>query len=237
LIRIVNGMVKKGDIIHMMSTGAAYEVLEVGVYQPAAARRDYLMAGDVGYLVASIKDIKDIRVGDTITHADRKASQPLPGYRKLTPMVYCGFFPMDTTRYEELKDALEKIALNDASLVYEPENSHALGFGFRIGFLGLLHMDIISERIRREFDIDLIATAPSVIYKVRLTNGNVIEVDNPAKLPDAVVIQEIEEPFVTTTIMLPSEYVGSVMQISIRRASRSFMRCRWRRSSSISLTG
>ncbi|HHZ18376.1 MAG TPA: elongation factor 4 [Acholeplasmataceae bacterium] len=213
LIRIVNGMVKKGDIIHMMSTGAAYEVLEVGVYQPAAARRDYLMAGDVGYLVASIKDIKDIRVGDTITHADRKASQPLPGYRKLTPMVYCGFFPMDTTRYEELKDALEKIALNDASLVYEPENSHALGFGFRIGFLGLLHMDIISERIRREFDIDLIATAPSVIYKVRLTNGNVIEVDNPAKLPDAVVIQEIEEPFVTTTIMLPSEYVGSVMQI------------------------
>ncbi|MGB4181100.1 MAG: translation elongation factor 4, partial [Bacilli bacterium] len=148
-----------------------------------------------------------------ITHAGRKADKPLPGYRKLTPMVYCGFFPMDTTRYEELKEALEKISLNDASLVYEPENSHALGFGFRIGFLGLLHMDIISERIRREFGIDLIATAPSVIYKVKLTNGEVIEVDNPAKMPEAIMIQEIEEPFVKTTVMLPSEYVGPVMQI------------------------
>ena len=183
LVRIVNGTVKKGDVIHMMSTGAEYEVLEVGVYRPLATKRDHLIAGEVGYLVASIKDVKDIRVGDTITHAGRKADKPLPGYRKLTPMVYCGFFPMDTTRYEELKEALEKISLNDASLVYEPENSHALGFGFRIGFLGLLHMDIISERIRREFGIDLIATAPSVIYKVKLTNGEVIEVDNPAKMP------------------------------------------------------
>lgn len=213
LVRIVNGTVKKGDVIHMMSTGAEYEVLEVGVYRPLATKRDHLIAGEVGYLVASIKDVKDIRVGDTITHAGRKADKPLPGYRKLTPMVYCGFFPMDTTRYEELKEALEKISLNDASLVYEPENSHALGFGFRIGFLGLLHMDIISERIRREFGIDLIATAPSVIYKVKLTNGEVIEVDNPAKMPEAIMIQEIEEPFVKTTVMLPSEYVGPVMQI------------------------
>ena len=213
LVRIVNGTVKKGDVIHMMSTGAEYEVLEVGVYRPLATKRDHLIAGEVGYLVASIKDVKDIRVGDTITHAGRKADKPLPGYRKLTPMVYCGFFPMDTTRYEELKEALEKISLNDASLVYEPENSHALGFGFRIGFLGLLHMDIISERIRREFGIDLIATAPSVIYKVKLTNGEVIEVDNPAKMPEAILIQEIEEPFVKTTVMLPSEYVGPVMQI------------------------
>lgn len=213
LVRIVNGTVKKGDVIHMMSTGAEYEVLEVGVYRPLATKRDHLIAGEVGYLVASIKDVKDIRVGDTITHAGRKADKPLPGYRKLTPMVYCGFFPMDTMRYEELKEALEKISLNDASLVYEPENSHALGFGFRIGFLGLLHMDIISERIRREFGIDLIATAPSVIYKVKLTNGEVIEVDNPAKMPEAIMIQEIEEPFVKTTVMLPSEYVGPVMQI------------------------
>lgn len=213
LVRIVNGTVKKGDVIHMMSTGAEYEVLEIGVYRPLATKRDHLIAGEVGYLVASIKDVKDIRVGDTITHAGRKADKPLPGYRKLTPMVYCGFFPMDTTRYEELKEALEKISLNDASLVYEPENSHALGFGFRIGFLGLLHMDIISERIRREFGIDLIATAPSVIYKVKLTNGEVIEVDNPAKMPEAIMIQEIEEPFVKTTVMLPSEYVGPVMQI------------------------
>ncbi len=213
LVRIVNGTVKKGDVIHMMSTGAEYEVLEVGVYRPLATKRDHLIAGEVGYLVASIKDVKDIRVGDTITHAGRKADKPLPGYRKLTPMVYCGFFPMDTTRYEELKEALEKISLNDASLVYEPENSHALGFGFRIGFLGLLHMDIISERIRREFGIDLIATAPSVIYKVKLTNGEVIEVDNPAKMPEAIMVQEIEEPFVKTTVMLPSEYVGPVMQI------------------------
>ena len=213
LVRIVNGTVKKGDVIHMMSTGAEYEVLEVGVYRPLATKRDHLIAGEVGYLVASIKDVKDIRVGDTITHAGRKADKPLPGYRKLTPMVYCGFFPMDTTRYEELKEALEKISLNDASLVYEPENSHALGFGFRIGFLGLLHMDIISERIRREFGIDLIATAPSVIYKVKLTNGEVIDVDNPAKMPEAIMIQEIEEPFVKTTVMLPSEYVGPVMQI------------------------
>lgn len=213
LVRIVNGTVKKGDVIHMMSTGAEYEVLEVGVYRPLATKRDHLIAGEVGYLVASIKDVKDIRVGDTITHAGRKADKPLPGYRKLTPMVYCGFFPMDTTRYEELKEALEKISLNDASLVYEPENSHALGFGFRIGFLGLLHMDIISERIRREFGIDLIATAPSVIYKVKLTNGEVIEVDNPAKMPEAIMIQDIEEPFVKTTVMLPSEYVGPVMQI------------------------
>ena len=213
LVRIINGMITVGDIIYMMSTGAEYEVVEVGIYRPTEVKRDFLAAGDVGYLVASIKDIKDVRVGDTVTHPFCKADKPLPGYRKLTPMVYCGLFPTDTTRYEELKEALEKISLNDASLIYEVENSHALGFGFRVGFLGLLHMDIIGERIEREFKIDLIATAPSVIYKVYLENDKIIDVDNPALMPDAGLIQEIEEPYVTTTIMLPSEYVGAVMQI------------------------
>ncbi|HHU55820.1 MAG TPA: elongation factor 4 [Acholeplasmataceae bacterium] len=212
-IRIINGTVKKGDIIKMMATNVEYEVVEVGVYTPDETKRDYLTVGDVGYLAATIKDIKNVRVGDTITHAKKPAPNPLPGYRKLNPMVYCGLFPVDNKDYEDLKEALEKLALNDASLTFEPETSQALGFGFRVGFLGLLHMDIIQERIEREFKIDLIATAPSVIYNVYLTDNTMIKIDNPALLPEANYISRIEEPIVTTTIMLPNDYVGTVMEI------------------------
>ncbi|HEY8444910.1 MAG TPA: translation elongation factor 4 [Bacilli bacterium] len=212
-IRIVNGTVRKGDIIKMMATGAEYEVVETGVYTPNETKRDYLSVGDVGYLAATIKEIAHVHVGDTITSATNPASKPLPGYRKLNPMVYCGLFPVDNKKYEDLKEALEKLKLNDAALSYEPETSQALGFGFRAGFLGLLHMDIIQERIEREFNIDLIATAPSVIYHVYLTDGSMIRIDNPALMPEQVKISRIEEPFVTTTIMLPNEYVGTIMEL------------------------
>ena len=212
-VRIVNGTVKKGDRIYMMSTDAYYEVVEVGVYTPKETRRDYLEAGDVGYITAAIKDIAFVRVGDTITLADNKAEKALPGYRTLNPMVFCGMFPVDNSNYSDLKDALEKLKLNDAALVYEPENSQALGFGFRIGFLGLLHMDIIQERIEREFNLDLIATAPSVNYLVHLENGTSVFIDNPSRMPEANYIKSIEEPFVQATIMTPSEYVGPIMEL------------------------
>ena len=212
-IRIVDGTVRKGDKIFMMSTNAVYEVTAVGIYSPHEVEREFLSVGEVGWLSASIKDIRDVNVGDTITNAERKADEPLPGYRKLNPMVYSGLFPTDNTKYEELKDALEKLALNDSSLVFEPENSKALGFGFRVGFLGLLHMDIIQERLEREFGIDLIATAPSVIYKVNLTDGSTIYISNPSDMPDPVRIKEIEEPYVFATIMTPSGYVGPIMEL------------------------
>ena len=212
-VRIVNGTVKKGDRIYMMSTDAYYEVVEVGVYTPKETRRDYLEAGDVGYITAAIKDIAFVRVGDTITLAENKAEKALPGYRTLNPMVFCGMFPVDNSNYSDLKDALEKLKLNDAALVYEPENSQALGFGFRIGFLGLLHMDIIQERIEREFNLDLIATAPSVNYLVHLENGTSVFIDNPSRMPEANYIKSIEEPFVQATIMTPSEYVGPIMEL------------------------
>lgn len=212
-IRIINGTLKKGDRIWMMSTNAFCEVIEVGVYTPKEVRRDFLAPGDVGYLSATIKDIKNVHVGDTITNADNPASSPLPGYRRLNPMVFCGLFPVDNADYDELKTALEKLALNDSSLVYEPETSQALGFGFRVGFLGLLHMDIVQERIEREFNVNLIATAPSVHYKINLENGKTIYIDNPALLPDPNLIRNIEEPYVHTDIMTPSEYVGAIMEI------------------------
>lgn len=212
-IRVVNGTIKKGDVIYMMSTNAEFEVLEVGIYNPKEVKRDYLTVGDVGWLAAAIKDIHFVHVGDTITSANNKAKHPLPGYRRLNPMVFCGLFPTDNAKYNDLKEALEKLVLNDAALVYEPENSQALGFGFRVGFLGLLHMDIIQERIEREFNIELIATAPSVIYKVVMENGSTIHIDNPSMMPEPNYIKQIEEPFVTTTIMSPSEYVGPIMEI------------------------
>lgn len=212
-IRIVDGTIKRGDKIKMMSTGAEYEVVEVGSYTPKETRKDYLSAGDVGYLTAAIKEIQYVRVGDTITSTDFPASHPLPGYRPLNPMVFCGMYPIDNAKYHELKDALDKLKLNDASLSYEPETSQALGFGFRVGFLGLLHMDIIQERIEREFKIDLIATAPSVNYHVHMTNGSINTIDNPSLMPEASTIKHIEEPYVTATIMLPNEYVGTVMEI------------------------
>ena len=212
-IRIMQGTVKKGDIIKTMSTNATYEVVEVGVYTPKEKQRDYLTVGDVGFLSAAIKDIEDIRVGDTITMKENAATTPLPGYRQLNPMVFCGIFPTDNARYGDLKDALEKLKLNDASLIYEPESSQALGFGFRVGFLGLLHMDIIQERLEREANLDIIATAPSVKYNVFLTNETQIMIDNPADFPDPEKIHHIEEPYVTDTIMLPNEYVGTVMEL------------------------
>ena len=216
-IRVFNGTIQKGDTIEFMATQAKYEVLEVGVHTPKSVKRDYLGPGDVGYITASIKDINTVRVGDTITFANRKAKEALAGYRTMNSVVFCGLYPIDADQFLDLKDALEKLKLNDASLLYEPETSQALGFGFRTGFLGLLHMDIIQERIRREFNIDLIATAPSVIYHVYLTDGSMVAVDNPSKLPDPQRIDHIEEPYIKASIMSPKEYVGAIMDISQKK--------------------
>ena len=216
-VRIVNGTVKKGDMIRFMASEAVYEVIEVGVFKPALTPVDVLAPGDVGYIVSSIKTIDTVRVGDTITHNDRRAKESLPGYRQMNPVVFCGLYPIDSSKYNDLKEALDKLKLNDASLIYEPETSQALGFGFRTGFLGLLHMEIIQERIRREFGIDILATAPSVIYKVTLTDGSVINIDNPSSLPALQKIEYIEEPYVKATLMTPSEYVGAVMDLSQKK--------------------
>ncbi|WP_453994864.1 translation elongation factor 4 [Bacillus nitroreducens] len=212
-IRIIEGTVKPGDKIKMMATGKEFEVIEAGVFTPRATIREELTVGDVGYLTAAIKNVGDTRVGDTITNAKNGATEPLPGYRRLNPMVYCGLYPIDTAKYNDLREALEKLELNDAALQYEPETSQALGFGFRCGFLGLLHMEIIQERIEREFKIDLITTAPSVIYDVFLTDGTDLKIDNPAEMPDPQKIDRIEEPYVKATMMVPNDYVGAVMEL------------------------
>ncbi|HAM1728437.1 TPA: elongation factor 4 [Listeria monocytogenes] len=213
-IRIMDGVVKAGDRIKMMSNGKEFEVTEVGVFSPKATPRDELLVGDVGYLTAAIKNVGDTRVGDTITHANNPAEEALDGYRKLNPMVYCGLYPIDSSKYNDLRDALEKLELNDSALQFEAETSQALGFGFRCGFLGLLHMEIIQERIEREFNIDLITTAPSVIYHVNLTDGSNIVVDNPAEMPEPGVIESVEEPYVKATVMVPNDYVGAVMELA-----------------------
>ncbi|OCA92499.1 translation elongation factor 4 [Pseudobacillus wudalianchiensis] len=213
-IRVVDGSVKAGDKIKMMATGKEFEVTEVGVFTPKTTVRDELTVGDVGFLTAAIKNVGDTRVGDTITSAHNPAVEALPGYRKLNPMVYCGLYPIDSSKFNDLREALEKLELNDSSLQFEPETSQALGFGFRCGFLGLLHMEIIQERIEREFKIDLITTAPSVIYKVRMTNGEEINVDNPSNMPDPQKIDAVEEPYVKASIMVPNDYVGAVMELS-----------------------
>ncbi|MEC9484324.1 MAG: translation elongation factor 4 [Candidatus Izemoplasma sp.] len=212
-IRVVEGTVQKGDMIYLMASKKSYEVLEVGVFTPKELKREYLGPGDVGYLVASIKTVDHVNVGDTITHKQRPTENPLPGYRKLNPMVFCGIYPIDSNDYDDLREALDKLRLNDASLIYEPETSQALGFGFRIGFLGLLHMEIIQERINREFNIPLIATSPSVIYHVTKTDGDVVQIDNPCDLPETQHISKIEEPYVRATIMTPEEFVGNTMEI------------------------
>lgn len=212
-IRVVEGTVKAGDKIKMMATGAEFEVTEVGVFTPKATLREELSVGDVGFLTAAIKNVGDTRVGDTITNAKNGATEPLPGYRKLNPMVYCGLYPIDTAKFNDLREALEKLQLNDSALQFEPETSQALGFGFRCGFLGLLHMEIIQERIEREFKIDLITTAPSVIYHVHMTDGTQINVDNPSNMPDPQKIDRVEEPYVKATMMSPNEYVGAIMEI------------------------
>ena len=216
-VRVKEGTLRVGDHIRFMASGAEYEVLEVGIRNPKEVKNDVLECGEVGWVCGSIKSIKDVRVGDTITHADHAAKEALYGYREMNPMVYCGLYPIDSSKYNDLRDALEKLQLNDASLQFEAETSQALGFGFRCGFLGLLHMDVIQERIEREYRIDLIATAPSVVYHAYLTDGSVLSIDNPSLLPDVQKIDHIEEPFVRASIMTPNDYVGPIMELCQRK--------------------
>ena len=213
-LRIRDGEVKVGDRIRFMASGREFEVTELGIKCPEEKKTEKLSAGEVGYLCASIKSIRDISVGDTITSAEKPAEEPLKGYRKMLPMVYCGLYPTDNAKYDDLRDALEKLQLNDSALVYEPESSKALGFGFRCGFLGLLHMDVVEERLEREYGMNLIATAPSVVYKVFLTDRTVTEIDNPSLLPDASLIDHLEEPYVRASIMVPNDYIGAVMELA-----------------------
>ena len=213
MVRIKEGSVKVGDHIKLMQSGHDYLVTEVGIRTPDEIKLEELKCGQVGYICAQIKDIKDVRPGDTVTSFDHPASKALPGYRDINPMVFCGLYPVDSDDYQDLKEALEKLSLNDASLQFVPETSQALGFGFRCGFLGLLHMDVVQERLEREYDINLILTAPSVIYHVYLTNGEMIQIDNPSELPDSSKIKSIEEPYVKANIMTPKEYVGPIMEL------------------------
>lgn len=216
-VRIMNGIVQPGDKIELMSNDKQFDVTEVGIMSPQAMSRDYLMAGDVGYITASIKTIQDTKVGDTVTLASRPATEALPGYRPMLPMVYSGLYPVDSRDYSDLRDALEKLQLNDASLTFEPESSQALGFGFRCGFLGMLHMDVTQERLERDFGLNLVITAPSVIFHVFKTDGEMIEVSNPSQMPDSTQVNRIEEPYVKAEIMVPQEYVGNVMELAQRK--------------------
>ena len=213
MCRIKNGMIKTGDKIKLMSTGAIYDVVEVGVYTPTIKKKDFLSCGEVGYLWGSIKSINDVNVGDTITLVNDPSCEMLPGYKPMKQVVFAGLYPTETSRYNELRDALEKLKLNDASLSFEPETSHALGFGFRCGFLGLLHMEIVEERIEREFNIEIIATSPSVIYEVTLTNSEKLMIDSPQKMPEKVNISSIMEPYIRTNIFTPSDYIGPIMEL------------------------
>ena len=212
-IRVINGTLKIGDKIEMMSTGVSYDVVELYIHTPNEKKVNELVAGEVGIIYASMKSISDVKVGDTITHTDNPANERLVGYKPMKPMVFCGLYPIETSKYPDLRDALEKLKLNDASLEFEPETSKALGFGFRCGFLGLLHMEIIEERIEREFGIELIATSPSVIYDIELTDGSNIKIDSPVKMPEKVKIKDIKEAYIRTNIFVPSEYIGSIMEL------------------------
>ena len=214
-VRVKEGTVKPGMRMRLMQTGSEFDIVEVGTFNPGYEPCDELYPGDVGYIAASIKDVADTRVGDTITDANRPAVEPLPGYRKVTPMVFCGIYPADGADYDNLKDALEKLRMNDASLSFDPETSVALGYGFRCGFLGLLHMEVIQQRLEREFDLDLVTTAPSVIYHVYKTDGSMVEIDNPSNLPPIGEIEHMEEPYVTATIYTPQEFVGAMMDIAV----------------------
>lgn len=211
---VKDGKMRVGDKILFMQSGKQYEVIELGIKNPKEVKRDVLKVGEVGYVACSIKSIRDVHVGDTITTVDNSASEPLSGYRKMNPMVYCGLYPTDNARYNDLRDALEKLQLNDSSLTYEPETSKALGFGFRLGFLGLLHMEVVQERLEREYNLKLIATAPSVVYHVYKTDGTMLAIDNPSLMPEATLVDYIEEPYVKAMIMVPSEYIGAVMELS-----------------------
>ena len=217
LIRVKEGRVKVGDTIKLMAANKEYLVTEVGIRTPKEIKVNELTSGEVGYLAAQIKDIRDVHPGETVTLVNNPAKEALPGYRKMNPMVYCGLYPVDSKKYLDLKDALEKLTLNDASLTFEAETSQALGFGFRCGFLGLLHMDVVQERLEREYNLDLILTAPSVIYRIFKTDGTVIDLDNPSKLPDLTLVKEIQEPYVKASIMTPKEYVGAVMDLCQKR--------------------
>ena len=210
-VRVMDGNIKPGMKLKMMATDKTFEVTDVGIFKPSLINIDELGPGQVGFVAGSIKNVKDVRVGDTITSLHNPAQNQLPGYRKMNPMVYCGLYPVDSADYDALKDALEKLQLNDASLLFEPETSIALGFGFRCGFLGLLHMDVIQERLEREYNLTLITTAPSVIYKVYKTDGEVLDIDNPSKLPTPQEIDHIDEPYVKATVIVPKDYVGTVM--------------------------
>ncbi|HEX7271498.1 MAG TPA: translation elongation factor 4 [Casimicrobiaceae bacterium] len=213
LVRVMEGTLRPGERILLMATGAAYNCEQVGVFTPKAVAREQLAAGDVGFVVAGIKELKAARVGDTVTHGARRAAAPLPGFKEVKPQVFAGLYPVETNQYEALRDALEKLKLNDASLHYEPEVSQALGFGFRCGFLGLLHMDIVQERLEREYDMALVTTAPTVVYQVLLRDGSVIDIENPAKLPDLSRVAEIREPIITATILVPQDYLGAVLTL------------------------
>lgn len=212
-VRVIDGSIKAGSKIKMMATGKTFEVIEVGAFKPRMTIVDELLVGDVGFIVAGIKHVGDTQVGDTVTDTKRPTATPLPGYRKINPMVFCGLYPIETSDYNDLREALEKLQLNDASLSFEPETSSALGFGFRCGFLGLLHMDVIQERIEREFNIPLITTAPSVIYRIALTNGEKIQIDNPSHYPEVGKVDYVEEPYVKAGIIVPNDYVGAIMEL------------------------
>ncbi len=213
LVRIINGKVKVGDKIKMMATGAEYDVVELGVHTPKEIKKKELVAGEVGFICASIKSISDVKVGDTVTLANNPALDVLPGYKPMKPMVFCGLYPIESSKFPELREALEKLKLNDASLEFEPETSKALGFGFRCGFLGLLHMDIIETRIEREFNVDLIATSPSVVYEIELTDNTRVSIDSPVKMPERQRIKTISEPYIRTNIFVPSNYIGPIMEL------------------------
>jgi GTP-binding protein LepA len=217
LVRIYDGEIKKGDKALIMSTGKVYQVDEVGIFTPKRTRRDVLSAGMVGYMIAGIKEIDGAPVGDTITHSDRRAVEAVPGFRQVQPRVFAGLFPVSSDDYESFRDALQKLRINDSALFYEPENSQALGFGFRCGFLGMLHMEIVQERLEREYDLDLITTAPTVIYQVKTTKGELISIDSPAKLPSLNYVDEILEPIIEANILLPKEYVGNVMSLCLEK--------------------
>ena len=215
LVRMVNGVLRPKDKILLMATGASHLVEQVGVFTPKSRARDQLSAGEVGFVIAGIKELRDARVGDTVTHERKPADKPLPGFKEIKPQVFAGLYPVESNQYEALRDALTKLQLNDSALHFEPEVSQALGFGFRCGFLGLLHMDIVQERLEREYDMDLITTAPSVVYQVKMRDGTVIDVENPSKLPDPAKIDEIREPVVSVTIFVPQDYVGTVITLCI----------------------
>lgn len=217
LIRVMDGVIKKGDKVQFMATGKEYEIIEIGKFLPQATQMEELGPGEVGFISASIKDVHEVKIGDTVTHAKNPTLDPFPGFKNVKPVVFCGLYPIDPNQYQDLRDAIEKLILNDSAITFEPESSAALGFGFRCGFLGLLHMEIVQERLEREFNLNLISTAPTVIYRIYKTDGTCVEVDNPAELPDPNSYTKIEEPFISATLILPSEYVGAVIQLLQQR--------------------